>query len=134
MKTAQIGASTALAAFGALHNSGTLVYLSGTQPANPDTALSGNTALCTATFATTAFGTPSYSSPNEQAVASFTAANYAPAATGVCTFARAYKSDGTTVLGDYTVGTSGTDIIIGNTTIQTGVNVAPSLTIKLAAD
>lgn len=104
MNTAQNTASVALAAACALSNSGTAVLLSGTMPATPETALSGNTTLCTATYAATAFGAPSYSSGYMQATASFSAGTYNPVANGSVTFVRGYKSDGTTVTEDYTVG------------------------------
>jgi len=103
MNVAQNTGSVGLAAMGALLNSGTLNLYNGTQPANPQTALSGNTLLATATYASTAFGSPSYSSPNESATGSFTGAA-SPVANGGATFARAVKSDGTTVWGDFTVG------------------------------
>lgn len=106
MNAAQAAVSAALSAFDALLNSGTLVFLSGTQPATPETALSGNTTLCTATYSATAFGTPSYSSPNMQATASFTAGSYTPSTAGTSTFARAYESNGTTVVADFTVGSN----------------------------
>jgi hypothetical protein len=106
MNASQTGVSAALSAFNALLNNGTLVFLSGTQPATPETALSGNTTLCTATYSATAFGTPSFSSPNMQATGSFTAGSYTPAAAGTSTFARAYESNGTTVVADLTVGSA----------------------------
>lgn len=106
MNTAQVTASAALSAGGALSNSGTAVMLSGTMPATPETALSGNTTLCTATYAATAFGAPSFSGGFMQAAGSFTAASYTPVANGACTFVRGYKSDGTTATADYTVGSA----------------------------
>lgn len=105
MNTAQNTASIALAAAAALSNSGSLVLLSGAMPATPETALSGNTTLATAAYSATAFGAPSYSSGNMQAAGSFTA-NVNPVANGGCVFARHYKSDGTTVIADYTVGSA----------------------------
>jgi hypothetical protein len=106
LNASQTAVSSALSAFNALLNGGTLVFLSGTQPATPETALSGNTTLCTATYSATAFGTPSFSSPNMQATASFTAGSYTPAAAGTSTFARAYESNGTTAVADFTVGSN----------------------------
>lgn len=106
MNTAQNTASVALAAAGALSNSGSLVLLTGTQPATPETALSGNTTTCTATYSATAYGSPSFSGGNMQATASFSAGSFAPIANGAVTFARAYKSDGTTVTADYSVGSA----------------------------
>lgn len=43
-----------------------------------------------------------------------------------------YLSSGPALI-DYTVGTSGTDIVIGNTSIQTGTNVSLALTHKVPA-
>lgn len=106
MNVAQNTASVALAAACVLLNNGTVVLLSGTQPATPETALSGNTTLCTGTYSATAFGTPSFSTPNMVATGSFTAGSYAPAAAGTSTFARAYESNGTTVVADFTVGSA----------------------------
>ena len=126
MNLATASASAALAAVTTLLNGGTLVFYSGTQPITPETALSGNTALVTFTFAATAFGAPSFSSPNEQATATFSASSVSPTAQGTATFARGLASNGTTVVADFTVGTTGTDIIIGNTGVQTGVPVTIS--------
>ena len=106
MNASQTGVSSALSAYGALFNSGTLVFLSGAMPATPETALSGNTTQCTANYASTAFGAPSYSSPNMVATASFTGSPFSPAAGGSCTFARGYESGGSVVLADFTVGSN----------------------------
>jgi len=104
MLTAQATATAALNAVGALHNSGTLVFYNGTAPATPETALSSNTVLCTCDYATTAFGTPTYVSPNMQATASFTGSPFTPAVNGGTTFARALESGGATCIAQYTVG------------------------------
>lgn len=104
MNPSQSAVSSALAAFGNIHNNGTAVAYSGTMPATPETALSGNTVLCTLTYAATAFGAPSWTSPNMHIAAAFTASGYAPSASGACTFIRAFESNGTTVTADYTVG------------------------------
>lgn len=131
MNASQNTASVMLAAGTANLNGGTLVIYSGTMPATPETALSGNTILATFAFSATAFGAPTYVNPNMQAVANFAAATVSPAASGTATFARTFKSNGTTVGEDYTVGTSGADIIIGNTAVQTGVNLTiNSFTLK----
>lgn len=106
MNASQTGVSAALAAFCALSNNGTLVFLSGTQPSTPETALSGNTTLCTGTYSATAYGTPSFSTPNMVATASFTAGSYTPVAGAACVFARGYQTGGTTVTADFTVGSA----------------------------
>lgn len=127
LKISQGSGSTMISALGALANSGgTLVIYSGTQPTNPDTALSGNTALATFTFSTTAFGSAAHVSNTEVITASFSASTVTASATGTATFARMYKSDGTTVIGDLTVGTSGADINLNATAITSGGNVTLS--------
>lgn len=131
MNLSQASGNAGLAAILALFNSGTLVIYSGVQPATPETALSGNTLLVTTTFTASAFNAQTVSGGDTQSAANFTAASYAPTTSGTASFARAFKSDGVTAIADFTVGTTGTDIIIGNTAIQTGTNVAPSLTLKL---
>lgn len=123
MNLATTAGSTGLAAITALANSGTLVWYSGTQPATPETALSGNTVLCTFTLNSTAFGAPSISGGFAQATGSLAASSVTPTSNGTATFARLYKSDGTTAIADLTIGTSGTDIVIGNTSIATTINV-----------
>lgn len=133
MNVAQNTASVGLSAIDVLYNNGFLDVYSGTQPATPETALSGNTLLVGAVFSATAFGTPTYASSKMSATGSFTAGSYAPASSGTATFARQTKSDHTTVVADYTVGTSGADIIVGSTTITTGVNVSFTATNTLPA-
>lgn len=103
MNTAQNTASVALVAIGALANSGTLVVYSGAMPATPETALSGNTALVTLDFTASAFNAPTYSSPDEQTTANFSASSFSPTTAGLANWARAYKSDGTTAVADFTV-------------------------------
>ncbi len=98
-----------------LLNSGTVQFFTGTQPANANTALSGNTLLATCTFGSTAFGSAAASVITANAITSGTAV-----ATGTATFARLYKTDGTTVVGDVTVGTSGAGINLNTTSIVTG--------------
>jgi hypothetical protein len=93
-------------------NNGYLRIYSGTRPTNPDTALSGNTLLAELRFSATAFGASSGGVKTANAITQGTAA-----ATGTASFFRALKSDGSTAVIDGTVGTSGTDAIIGNTSI-----------------
>lgn len=102
-------------AFAPLCNSGTINLYSGTQPVNANTALSGNTLLATLTFNATAFGAASASVLTANAIVSGTAA-----ATGTATFARFLESNGTTVVCDVSVGTSGAGINLNTTSIVTG--------------
>jgi hypothetical protein len=98
-----------------LLNSGLIEFFTGTQPANANTALSGNTLLATLTFGSTAFGAAAAGVITANAIASGTAV-----ATGTATFARLYESNGTTVVMDLPVGTSGAAINLNTTSIVTG--------------
>lgn len=106
MNPSKVSIGTALDAWNALLNGGSMVGLSGTRPVSVETALSGNTTLVTATLAATAFPASTYNGTDAamEAAASFSAANFTPAANGACTFFRAYKSDGTTAVADLSVG------------------------------
>lgn len=85
---------------------------SGTQPADANTALSGNTLLaelpCSDPCGTESNGVLTFS-----AITTDSSAN----ATGTATFFRVVQSDGTTVAFDGTVGTSGTDLVVATTSI-----------------
>lgn len=98
---------------------GALIKLyTGTQPANANTALSGNTLLVTLTIAG-AFGTDSNGTLTFNTVTDGTAV-----ATGTATFFRIYKSDGTTVVMDGSVGTSSADLVLNTVSIATNDTVA----------
>lgn len=101
-------------------NSGKLRLYSGTRPATPDTALSGNTLLAELTFGATAFG----ASVNGVATANAITADSSADATGTATFARLFESDGTTVVLDQEVGTTGANINLNTTSIVTGAAVS----------
>lgn len=123
MKIAAASGAAMLDALKALSNSGTLIIYSGTQPTNPDTAISGNTALATFTFNATAYGSDSLSGGFEQTTAAFAASTVTAAATGTAAWARMLKSDGTTVVADLTVGTSASDVNLNSVSITSGGNV-----------
>ncbi len=93
---------------------------SGTQPADANTALSGNTLLaeltCNATFAPASSG----GVLTLNAITNDSSAN----ATGTASFFRLVKSDGTTVIMDGTVGTSGADLNLNSVSISSGAVVA----------
>lgn len=115
-------ANAEAAALAALLNNGYLRIYSGTKPANANTALSGNTLLAELRFAATAF---------PAAVAGLLTANAITAdssadASGTASFFRALESDGTTVVMDGTVGTSGTNMIVPTTTITAAQTVSCS--------
>ena len=122
--------NAALDALTALFNTGYLRIYSGTQPANADTALSGNTLLAELRFGATAFGAAAAGVSTANAITSDSSAD----ATGTATFFRCLKSDGTTALLDGTVGTATANMILNSTAIQAGAAVSiTSMTITLPA-
>jgi hypothetical protein len=108
-------------AVAALCNSGFIQVYSGTRPATPDTALSGNVLLATLTFGATAFGAASAGVATANAIASGTAV-----ATGTASFARAFKSDDSTVVGDFNCGTSGSDFNFSTLSFVSGALISCS--------
>lgn len=121
-KLSNAAANAAADAVAALLNNGYLRIYSGTQPADADTALSGNTLLAELRFNATAFGAASAAVATANAITSDTSAD----ATGTATFFRALKSDGTTVVFDGSVGTSGADLNLNSVAIQSGAAVSVS--------
>jgi hypothetical protein len=109
-------------ALSALLNSGYLRIYSGTQPATADTALSGNTLLAELRFSATAAPAASGGLITFNAITSDSSAD----ATGTASFFRAFKSDGTTVVMDGSVGTSSANMIIATTSISAGQTVSCS--------
>ena len=89
----------------------------GTQPTNANTALSGQTLLVSCALAGI-FGTDTNGTLTLGTVNNGTAV-----ASGTATFFRITKSDGTTVVMDGSVGTSGADMNLDNTSIATGQTV-----------
>jgi hypothetical protein len=117
------GGIIALTALNNAYDSGTLTIFSGAIPATPEASATG-TSLVTFTFSGAAFGTPVHAAPNVTATATFVQASVSPTASGIAGYARAIEMNGNTVLGDYTVSaTTGTDIVLGSTTISLGVPV-----------
>jgi hypothetical protein len=116
-------------------NSGTIKLYSGTQPTGANTALSGNTLLSTLTFGATAFVSPAVASGSDPtkvitATANSIASDTSAAATGTASFFRCFETNGTTVILDGTVGTSGCDLNLNTVSIVAGGTVAiTSLTI-----
>ena len=104
-------------ALAALCNSGTINIYDGTQPATADTAISGNTLGVTLTFGSTAFGSAVSGLITANAITSGVAV-----ATITPTWARIFKSDGTTVVMDVSAGASGANLTIGAFTSGTTVS------------
>ena len=126
MNYAQSAAGTAISAAGALANGGTLKIYCGTKPTDADTAISGQTLAATFTFNSPAFGSASLVSSKMQIAGSFVATTVTSDATCTATFARMFKSDGTTVVADFTVGSSGADVNFNSTSFTSGGNVTLS--------
>jgi hypothetical protein len=104
-------------ALAALCNSGTIKIYDGTQPATADTATASNTLGVTLTFGATAFGSAVSGLITANAITSGVAV-----ATITPTWARIFKSDGTTVVMDVSAGASGANLTIGAFTSGTTVS------------
>ena len=99
--------------------SGSIIRLyDGTQPTNANTAISTQTLIVSLTISGS-FGTDSNGSITLGSVTNGTAV-----ASSTATFFRIVKSDGTTVVMDGSVGTSGADMNLNSTTISSGQTVA----------
>lgn len=98
---------------------GKLRLYTGTQPAAGGGALSGNTLLVEFPLPPTAFPSASAGTLTANAISAAVAA-----ATGTATWFRLTQSDGATVLLDGSVGTSGCDLNIASTSINSGDTIA----------
>lgn len=124
--TAAVANAMLDAGIGIPADGGKIFIYSGTQPATGGGSLSGNTLLGTLTLGADAFPA---ASANVLTANAITPESSAPSG-GTATWFRMTQSDGTTVLMDGSVGTSGTDLVITTTTIVLGgVITATSLTI-----
>lgn len=121
-KLSNASANAAADAVARLLDTGYLRIYSGTQPADADTALSGNTLLAELRFNATSAPAAVAGVLTFNAIAADTSAD----ATGTATFYRAFKSDGTTVVTDGSVGTSGANLNLNSVAIQIGAQVSVS--------
>lgn len=117
-----VTANAAADAVTALLNNGFIRIYNGTQPANANTAITSQTLLATLTFGATAFGAASAGVATANAITQDSAAD----ATGTATWFRAVKSDGTTVVFDGSVGTTGCDLNLSTTAIVQNAAVSIS--------
>ena len=108
--------NTALDAFNANFNNGTLKIYAGSVPATADATLGAQVLLGTLAFSATAFATASGKSATANAITQDVAAD----ASGIAAFYRAFKADGTTVIEQGAVGTSGAELNLNTTTIVAG--------------
>jgi hypothetical protein len=121
-------ANAMLDALGVLADSGKLRFYNDPKPAGPGTAISTQTLLAEATMNADAFP----AAANNQLTANAITQDSSIDASGTATWARLWKSDGTTALIDLTVGTAGCDINMANNVLVAGGTLSvTSLTITL---
>ena len=113
LKNAQLNSITSQ-----VGTSGNLLLYTGTQPTNPDTALSGNTLLVTLPLSSTM--APSAGS-GVLTLNTITSAN--AVANGTATWGSLVTSGGTRIV-DLSCGTSGADINLGTTSITSGLTIS----------
>jgi hypothetical protein len=101
-------------------NSGILRIYDGTQPADADTGITTQNILAELTMNATAFASASSGAAAAGAITNDSSANN----TGTATWYRLFKSDGTTVIMDGSVGTSGADLNINSVAIQANATVS----------
>lgn len=101
-------------------NNGYMRIYDGTRATNADTAIGAQVKLSELRFGATAFPAASGGSAAANAITSDTNAP----ATGTATWARFLESDGTTVVMDVEVGTSGANLNLNTTSIVAGATVS----------
>lgn len=115
-------ANAACDAVAALANNGYLRFYDSPKPANADTAISTQTLLAELRLNATAFGAAVAGVATANALTADSDAN----ATGTAAWFRVLGSNGTTVLWDGTVGTSGANLNLNSTAIQIHAAVSVS--------
>lgn len=121
-KLSNAAANAAVDAVAALLNNGYLRIYDGAQPTDADTALGAQVLLAELRFNATAFAGAVAGAAAANALTADSSAN----ATGTASWFRALKSDGTTVVFDGSVGTSGANLNLNSTAIQSGAAVSVS--------
>jgi len=101
-------------------NNGSLRIYAGTPPADANAALSGNTLLAELAMGATAFAAASAGVATANAITADASAD----ATGTATFFRVLETDGSTVVFQGTVGTSGAELNLNSVSIVAGGNVS----------
>jgi hypothetical protein len=119
-KLSDTAANAAVNAVTALANSGLLRIYDGTQAADANTAVGAQVLLAELTLNATAFAAAVAGVATANAITSDASAN----ASGTATWFRVVKSDGTTVLFDGSVGTSGANLNLNSVAISAGAVVA----------
>ena len=110
-------ADAKLAAVTTACNNGYIRIYDGVEPATANTSLSGNNVLAELRFSATSFGTPSTSGADRVIAANSISQDDAANATGTATFFRVFQSNGTTIVFQGTVGTSGQQLNLASTSI-----------------
>jgi hypothetical protein len=108
------------AALAALCNSGYIRIYTGVRPTNADTAIGSQVLLAECRFGSTAFGSPADGVITANAISGEDSA----LATGDPSWFRVLQSNGTTVVFDGEVGTSGADLTLNTATIGSGSPVS----------
>jgi hypothetical protein len=120
----------AVDAMAAKCNGGTLKIYAGAQPTDANTAVGAQTLLATLTLSATAFGASVASGSAGSKVVTATANaitdDTSADATGTAAWFRVLKSDGTSIVMDGSVGTSGCDLNLATTSLVAGADVAVS--------
>lgn len=119
LKLSETTANAEADAHSALLNSGYLRIYDGTQPTNADTAIGAQVLLAELRFGATAFAAASGGVATAHAITSDSSAN----ASGTATWYRTLKSDGTTVVSDGSVGTSGANLNLNSVALTAGAAV-----------
>ena len=104
----------------AVGNAALLRIYDGTPPASANAALSGNTLLAELTCGSPFAAAAAAAVLTANSISQDNSAN----ATGTASFMRIYKADGTTVIDQGSVGTSGNDLNLNTTSIVAGGPVA----------
>ncbi len=118
MKTSINSRNVELTALATLANGGLMKIYTSPQPSTPETAITTQTLLSTVTMGTPAFGAAS----NGIITANAISQDNSIAQTGTAAWFRLYKSDGTTVISDGTVGlvSSGSDLEMNSVSLLQG--------------
>lgn len=105
-------------ALASLFDSGFIDIYDGVQPANADTAITTQNRLVRLTF-----GSPAFPAAVNGVLTANAITGGVATASGTGSWYRIFKSDGTTVILDGSVGTSNANITLSTTTISAGVTV-----------
>lgn len=118
-KRSNAAANAAADAMAALCNGGYLRIYDGAQPANADTSVGSQVLLAELTFANPAFTAAVAGVATANAIQSDLTAN----ATGVASWFRVFKADGTSAVWDGSVGVAAADLVVNSVNFQAGARI-----------